>query len=465
MQENIGGKKKKMKIEPIQFDEQSPKYLQIYHSLKEGVQAGRFEQGERLPAIRAYAKQLGIHVSTVVHAYQMLETAGYARSKRGSGYYVCVPEKQEKPQINYYAVEKGMIDFANASPNPEVFPTESFKECIDAVLERDRGAAFGCMDSNGYLPLRESIASICGFQEKKENIIMISGSQQGIDVAAKCLLYPGDYVMTEQPTYSGARAVFESRGARCVPVSMEEDGIELIELEKKVRLYKPKLLYLMTRFQNPTAVSYSKEKLEGILRLAQQYGFYVLEDDSMGELSYTDTDRPRVHSMKSLDKMGHVIYLRSFSKLLMPGMRIAFMAVPPLVLEGMTQAKYHTDITSSGLLQRSLDLYIRSGKWEEHKNYMKQIYRGKYEYMLSCLQAIGSVSYTPPGGGLYIWVRVRMDAEKLSMWCREHGLLVLPSTAFDERSVQAVRLSFAYPDIGEINKGMERFKKGLEEIK
>lgn len=456
------------------LDEDQHKYLQLFDNIKELITNGDLKPGERLPTIRSLAAKLDVNGSTIVNAYKQLENNNYVTAKKGSGYYVSSSKNQKEEA--YSSSDAGMvnddsiINFASATPHPSIFPIESFKECINEVLERDKGFAFGYQESKGFRPLRKSILSYLKKEysiptDNEDNIQIVSGAQQGIDLIGKVLLNSGDYVITENPTYDGAVAVFKSRGARVVGVNIEQDGIDLADLEKKLRVCKPKLIYVMTSFQNPTAICYSQYKLKELLMLAKKYNVYVVEDDSMSELSYGN-ERPL--TLKALDiENAYVIYLKSFSKILMPGLRIGCMAIPDLLVNDFTKIKHTSDISSSGLIQRSLDQYFRSGKWDEHLQYMKEIYKGKYEFMLSRLDSMVKygIKFIKPNGGLYFWIRVPryMSANTIYNACRKNGLLLIPSNIFydiDNKNKDSyLRLSFASSSIEQIREGMAKLEE------
>ncbi|HEY5583807.1 MAG TPA: PLP-dependent aminotransferase family protein [Ruminiclostridium sp.] len=467
-----------MEIESIQLlDSDQPKYLQLFEHIKELIINGDLKYGERLPTIRSLANKLGVNSITVVNAYKQLESNNYITAKKGSGYYV-IKNKLEKDEAHFssdvgMSTDESSINFASATAHPSIFPIESFKECINDVLERDKGFAFGYQESNGFKPLRQSILSYLNREysietDNEDYLQIVSGAQQGIDLIGKVLLNPGDYVITENPTYDGAVAVFKSRGARVVGVNIEQDGIDIDDLEKKLRVCKPKLIYIMTSFQNPTTVCYSKQKLDELLQLAKKYNVYVVEDDSMSELSY-GTDRPL--TLKALDKQNaYVIYIKSFSKILMPGLRIGCMVIPSLLIDEFTKIKHNSDISSSGLIQRSLDLYFRTGKWDEHLQYMKEIYKGKYEFMLNKLNGLEkySIKFDQPNGGLYFWIRLprNISAKIFYTECKQIGLLFIPSNIFYDNAhknkYSYIRLSFASSSIEKIREGIAILEKCLK---
>lgn len=468
-----------MNIVTIQFNnDKQPKYLQLFEHIKKLISGGQLKPGERLPTVRNLSRSLNVNNITVVNAYKQLEIHKYLTAKKGSGYFVSNIKMQKEDTLSSgdlgMSIAPDTINFASATPHPSIFPAESFKECIIEVLERDRGFAFGYQESNGFIPLRNSILEYLARKyniraANEENVLIVSGAQQGIDLVGKALLNPGDYVITENPTYDGAVAVFKSRGARVVGVNMEEDGIDLIDLEKKIRICKPRLIYLMTCYQNPTTVSYSRQKLNQVLQLIRKYNIYAVEDDSMSELNF---DNGELTTLKCLDKENTcVIYLKSFSKILMPGLRAGCMIIPDVLVKDFTKIKHNTDLSSSGLIQRALDMYFRTGKWEEHLQYMKEIYRGKYEFMLAQLERLEKlgVKYNRPNGGLYFWISLpkKLSAREIYNECRANGLVLIPSGVFyelDNKSKdRSLRLSFASSNIEEIRCGMAILEKCLDD--
>ncbi|MHC1749696.1 MAG: PLP-dependent aminotransferase family protein [Cellulosilyticaceae bacterium] len=476
-----------MNFVSIQLDPSSkePLYMQLFTILKEAILNGTLNAEDRLPAIRTLAKDLSVNTVTIINAYSQLELSHYVTSKKGSGFYVNKLSKNTPSlmPLSSSILNNNLINFSSASPAPEIFPTDSFKECLNNVIDRDKGFAFGYQESNGFAPLREML---CTFLEHshsihtKPNLIqVVSGAQQGLDIIAKSCLNAGDYVITETPTYSGATDVFASRGSRMVTVSLTDNGINLIELEKKIKICKPKLLYVMTTFHNPTTICYSKDSLMQLLILAEKYDFYIIEEDSVSEINYTRTvpqqsqltevDYTRTVpqqsqlSLKGMDEGDRVIYSKSFSKLLMPGLRIGFLVIPEKLLERFTQVKEMTDIASSGLIHRSLDLFFRTHKWEQHLSYMHAIYNTKYELMKTKLLSLRSygLQYVEPNGGLWFWIKLPSNilATKLCELALQKGLLILPSTHFypltHKDYERYIRLSFASCTPSEISSGIE----------
>lgn len=460
----------------IQLDKNNsiPMYLQLANQLEQLIKTKQLFPGSTLPSIRKLASFLGVNTVTIVSAYKHLETMGLIQAKKGSGYFILGKESSNQIPIINHSVQpithqhiqlhENEINFASATPDPSIFPITAFKNYLNIVLDRDQGYAFGYQESNGYAPLRESLCTFLKqnhfIEASPDYIQIVSGAQQGIDIIAKALLNSKDHIIVECPTYTGALAAFHSREATIHEVSLEKDGLNLEELENLIQEYQPKLLYLMSKFQNPSTISYSEQKIKRVIELAEKYNFYIVEDDSMSEICFNSSIY--LKNFKSLDPYQRVIYIKSFSKLMMPGLRIGFMVVPPQLSMLIMNAKHHTDISSSGLIQRTVDLYLREGDWTRHIIQMKDIYQKKYELMLSELNTLKKygISFDEPKGGLHFWVKLPsyIDAKTLCEICQQHSLLIMPGSIFTtSNSVlmkQYVRLSFAACTEEQVIKGI-----------
>ncbi len=462
----------------------SPLYQQLSEQIKVFIVKGLLKENEKLPPIRKLAQKLGVNNVTVVNAYRRLEQEGLLYSKIGSGTFVKPNHRQlytpnntpayseqeyNIPGLNIMdqgrlQIPAGAYNFASAIPNPELFPVEDFKNILNEVLDRDGGSAFGYQESQGFFTLRESLAIYLkqkGIEADEGSIQVISGAQQGIDIIAKSLLNPGDYVITENPTYTGAIAAFRSRGALIVPVNIDSDGISLEDFKTALKKYHPKLIYLIPNFHTPTGVCYHKDKKKALLTLCREQNVIIIEDDSFTELSY---DGQEHQPIKTLDQDQRVVYIKSFSKILMPGLRLAFLLAPPTIIPGLLSAKHSSDISTPGLIQRAFDLYLRKGLWEKHIEYMKDIYQQRYYIMFEAMQnhIPPEITYNNPGGGLNFWLKLPTgsSANQFYTQCLEQGVIISPGSLFsasEQRDSEFFRLSFAglYP---------KDIKKGIIEI-
>ena len=298
----------------------------------------------------------------------------------------------------------------------------------------------------------------------EEQILVISGGQQGIDIITKTLVNQGDYIFVENPTYSAALSAFKSRRAKVIGIPMQKDGIDLEILEKYLKKFNPKLLYMMTNFHSPTTYSYSEEKKKRLIDLSNKYNFYIIEDDFLTDLSYEEKKIP----LKSLDNLDTVIYIKSFSKIFMPGIRIGFMTVPENLFPSIIKAKHTTDISSSGFFQRAFDLFLRKGLWKNHIETIKKVYAEKYNTMVNELNRLSKygLSFVEPKGGLSIWIRLPEDIDSVELYkeCTENGVSFVPGKIFfteDNIYTNYIRLSFGAVSKEEIISGIKIIENSL----
>jgi len=464
-------------------EKDSPLYIQLYESIREAIEDETFES-EKLPSIRALAKQLGVNNVTVVNAYKQLEQDNYIYTVKGSGSFIKKPSFSKENSLveegdmelmlsGIFPLLKNSIDFASVSPTPELFPIEEFKKSLVEVLDRDGGQAFLYPEITGFGPLRESISQFLlehySISATKDQILITSGGQQGLDIISKTLIQQGDVILVENPTYPGAFAAFQSRGARILGIPMDDEGINLDELKSYVKRYRPKFIYLMPNYHSPTTICYSETRKKEVLRLAREYGFYVIEDDFLTDLSFSDDKKLPI---KTLDRFDQVIFIKSFSKIFMPGVRIGFMTLPKALVRDIIKAKHTTDISSSGYLQRAFDLYLRKGFWRDHIEKITGFYRGRYGMMISGLEKLKhlGISYLEPHGGLSVWVSLPegFDALDLYQECGKRGLAIVPGKVFftnDKDSEKYIRLSFSAVSEDEIRKGLEILRDILSPTK
>lgn len=447
-------------------------YIQLYEKIKNLIEENKFED-DKLPSIRKLANSLGVNNVTVISAYNLLEQEGYVYSIKGSGTYIKkMPTPMDMSHLEEGDMElmmsgilplsKNSINFASISPTSDLFPIEEFKQCLVEVLDRDGGKAFLYPEITGYGWLRESISKFLmdnyKTKVKEDQILITAGGQQGLDIIAKTLISSGECVFVENPTYSGALAAFKSRGARVIGVPIKDDGIDLDLLESYIKRYKPKFFYMMTNYQSPTTYSYSDEKKLKLLSLAKDYDFYIIEDDFLTDLYFGDEKKL---PLKSIDNLDQVIYIKSFSKIFMPGVRIGFITLPNNLFKNIIKSKHTTDVSSSGFLQRAFDLYLRKGYWKSHIEKVKEVYSEKYNIMTKGLDKLKryDISYIEPEGGLSIWIKLpeTIDAFSLYTECAKNGLTIVPGKVFfTDESIYSnyIRLSFGSVDNDEIIEGL-----------
>lgn len=466
-----------LKIVSVQLDTSSgPLYRALAEAVERQLAREPVPAGERLPPVRALAKQFGVNNATAVAAYRLLEEKGLAYAKPGSGTFVLPPiapppeEDVLKDLSDEYAELSGarlalsedMIDLAGNAPTAEVFPVADFKRSVDQVLDSDGGYAFSYQESEGYYPLREILASFSqtqyGIRCKPEEILVTAGAQQALDLLCKAVLRPGDTVFAETPSYIGMHSVFALYNAKLFGVPLEADGLNLDIAAYYAQKYRPRLLYTTPVYQTPTGVSLSAEKRRGLLELAERFDFYIVEDDLFSDVALKGERR---FPLKAEDSGGRVIYVKSFSKLLMPGIRTGYLIAPEKLLARLSAAKYATDISGSGLIQRALAAYFQAGCWGKNIAQITRVYQERAAAAVGYAKrwkALGVNAGEIRGGfGLWLTLPEGVADRELFARCRERKVLVAPGSLFYISPMagagQHLRVSFAAAR--ELEKGLE----------
>lgn len=460
-------------------EDAAPLYRQLADGIQRLVAEGRLPANSKLPPIRKLAEQVGVNPATVVTAYKHLEQKQLVYSRAGSGTFVSPLPVEQVPEpvanLNIRSFQDGLglenaINFANTSLPQEMFPVAAFKRAFDEVLEREKGGAFRYMGSMGHEPLRALLCEYLesyGIQAAVENVQIISGAQQGVDLISKAVLRYGDVVFVEKPTFYGAAGAFLSRGGRLVEIPLQADGMDIAALEDYLKLYQPRLIYMTAYFQTPTGISYSLEKKRRLLELAEQYGAYIIEEDDFYDFHYGA--EPPV-PLKALDYKGRVIYIKSFSKILMPGLRMGLIVLPKKIRQAVLEAKYTTDHSSSGFMQRAMEYYLRENGWETHGEQMRRYGGEKYRRALSAARRHldGLVRYGKPEGGVSLWMGLPegVGAEAFCARMLERNVVLAPGSQYEVSGEDNhhVRLSFAGLSDDKIDVGMKRMGDALREL-
>jgi len=364
-------------------------------------------------------------------------------------------------------IEKpGIISFAPGQPSPETFPVAEFQEIIADVVRRESAGAFQYILTRGFAPLIGAVqeyAAAKGMPSTPAEMLITEGSQQGLDLVARVLLDPGDVVLVERPSYIGATSAFRASRARMVGVALEEAGLDLDDLRRRHAECvssgrPPKFLYVIPSFQNPSGISHAIGRRRGLLDVARDLDLLVVEDDPYGDL-YFETEP--VPTLRSMDP-DRVLYLSSFSKILAPGLRTAFLIGPEEILAKVEIAKQSANLCGSGLDQRVILACLKRGLIEEQKKRIRPYYRAKRDAMLSALEAEmpAGVRWTRPGGGLFVWVTLPegMDAEVVLEAAVAEGVAYVAGGPFhvDGGGANTMRLTFAKEDAPVIVEGVRR---------
>ena len=485
---------------PIDRQSDIPLYQQIKTHLRQGILSGSFAPDTRLPASRQLARDLGVNRITVETAYSELEAEGLIYSRVGSGTYVLPPIPlpphpldnletgwplwQQNLQIELSASRNAgsnerlktsqhpdLISFAGGTSAPHMFPADDFRKVLQTVMRRDGMAALGYGESNGFAPLRFTIAHVLasqGLQARPENILITAGSQQALSLVSQLLLKPGDTILVESPTYSGALELFSAVNFSVVGIPMDKQGMQVENLEKLLQQHHPKLIYTIPNFHNPTGTCLSSSRRRELIVLADRYNVPILEDDFVGDLRYDGRAQP---SLKALDPGGRVIYANTFSKMIMPGLRVGFLLIEGPIYEHLVNFKRVNDLATSALIQRALEAYVTVGRYQSHLRRSCQIFRKRRDAMISAIQRYlpTGIRFDTPQGGLFLWVRLpdKMSSDDLLPIACQEGVDFVPGSRFFPERLQGVdwiRLNFVVHSTEEIEVGIQRLGTAIEQL-
>jgi 2-aminoadipate transaminase len=377
------------------------------------------------------------------------------------------------------AQRRDIISFAPGYPAPETFPWHEFREITRDLLSGAEGAVLQYGPTRGYRPLLEVIAGIMRRRHaptSMDRLLVTSGSQQGLDLVARVLLDPGDVVLVELPTYTGAITAFRNVQAQMVGVKQEADGIDLQDLEDvHARLTREgrrvRLLYVVPNFQNPTGLLIGLEKRRQLLEWSSRRNVLLLEDDPYCELYFEDSaTEADVRPIRADDAEGRVIYLSSFSKTLAPGFRVAWMDAPAPLAAKFEFAKQAEDLSSGVFDQRIVYEACHRGILDQQLPHLRAHYQHKRDVMVQALQdAFGAhITWPAPRGGFFLWATLPppLNANALLARAVEHGIVYVSGDAFyvnDEPSAHVIRLSFSAPSPERIKEGVARLAQAIDE--
>lgn len=355
-----------------------------------------------------------------------------------------------------------VISFAGGLPAPELFPVEAVSRAAQAVLREGGSNALQYSESEGYGPLREWIATEMvrrGVKAGAQDVLVTTGSQQVLDLAGKAFLDPGDVVLTENPTYLAAIQAFQAMEARFVPVPTDANGLVPDEIPALIAQHRPKFLYTIPNFQNPTGVTLPAERREKLARIAAEHGLTVLEDDPYGQLRYRGTDVPPV---KHWDTAGRVLYASTFSKIIAPGLRTGWVVAPHDVFLKLLMLKQAADLHTSSFDQRVAHAYLTSGDPMAHVAKIRKAYGERFGVMDAALreQMPEGFSWTHPEGGMFLWITgpKELDALALLEKAVQRKVAFVPGRDFfpGDAGRNYLRLNFSNSTPERIREGVRR---------
>jgi GntR family transcriptional regulator / MocR family aminotransferase len=481
---------------PIILDSQSetPLHRQLYDEIRRSILSGRLAPGKRVPSTRALAEALGISRATVTMTYDYLLSEGYLQSAVGSGTFVCrqlpdellrvakttnKPSGQHRPprlatkKLSKYGMslkdgawlgfpgDEPEIQFSFGRPAFDHFPMREWMQLMNQhCKKRELGHLDSPSQAKGYKPLREAIAAYLGRARAvkcdPEQIIIVNGSQQAIDLVTRVIVDRGDGVGIEEPGYVGAKKALEMQGGNLVPIPVDGNGL-VVELLKDVNHLK--LVYVTPSHQFPTGVVLSLPRRLELLSWAQRTGTYIVEDDYDSEYRYTGRPIP---SLAGLDQLQNVLYIGTFSKVLYPAMRLGYLVVPERLVEVFTRAKWLTDRHSSLVQQQVLADFINAGHLDRHVRRMRALYQDRRKLVIDELRKTFGDRITIFGDNAGINVLIRLHgappSEHIVHRARELGLGITPTHHFYNGTAPdgEFLLNYGGLDEDEIREGIRR---------
>lgn len=455
------------------------KSQKLYQDLKMEI-LKKMKDGDKISSLRQLVIKYDLNINTIIKVIKRLENEGYLYSEKGRGYFVNgvgkVSISPEKIQImkNYHSSQKREeeINFVNGSPNIEKYLYIMYEEIAVKMLKNYKSDLLNYQEIQGLESLREVLAEELEKNDiftTSENIVITSGTQSSLLIILKLFLEINKKVVGMSfPDYPNVFNLIKNIMKIKEIYDLENDGWNLTKFEKEIKKEKIDLLYLVPNFHNPTGITWSDKKKEKIVELAEKYDFYIIEDDCFSDFYYTK----RVRSMKSYDKIGkeRVIYIKTYSKILMPDLSLAMMVLPSQLIKKALEIKYCVDHSVSGLRQSMLECLIKSGYLDCHLKNLKKRMKRKYKEMyllLNMIQDIKIVNKTK--GGFFIWIKLPdyIDEELFCLECKKNKVNLLPGKLFylDGKKRNYVRLSFATVSLERIREGVEIIKKILKNYK
>lgn len=377
-------------------------------------------------------------------------------------------------EILKFTSDPEVISLAAGNPAPEAFPVKEIAGITAKLLADNPINALQYSVTEGYTPLRERLKermkkADC-FNETQDELIITSGAQQANELACKVLLNEGDTLFCEAPSFIGSLNAFKSYNVNLVGIPMEEDGMKLEALEDALKTAeKPKLIYIIPNFQNPTGLCTSLEKRKAVYELAKKYGVMILEDNPYGDIRFAGENIP---SIKTMDKDGIVIYSRTFSKTLAPGLRVGYVSAPKPVIQKMVVCKQVSDVHTNIMAQMICDEYLKNYDMDAHLEEIRAVYRHKCGLMLDEIDRNFSkkITVTRPEGGLFIWATLPEGSDMMG-FCntavQKYKVAVVPGTAFlihESEKTSSFRLNFSTPTDEQLVKGCEILGKLSKEM-
>ncbi|MCL2426478.1 MAG: PLP-dependent aminotransferase family protein [Oscillospiraceae bacterium] len=437
------------------------KYEYVVNTVKDKILNGLYKPGNKIPSIQTLAKEMALNADTVIRAYKQLETEHWIYAVAKSGYYVVksIAIEDEKSSI---------IDMLTTNPANEINPYKDFHHCMEKAISLYEQKLFSYSPPKGMPELTNILEKhMTTYQifTKEQNIFITSGAQQALFILA-LMAFPHDHntILVEQPTYNVMMNIININKIPVHGIQRTASGIDLSELERIFSQNKIKFFYTMPRFQNPTGFSYTIKQKKEILRLAKKYGVYIVEDDYLADLEINSKNDP----LASFDVDNIVIYVRSFSKTLLPGLRLGMAIIPEKLQERFIEMKSSMDINSSVHSQGALEIYLRSNMYYSHVKRTKIFYERRMDALKrACKNELRDLAncFVPPTG-IFAYIELNnTTAESLTAKLEKNGLKVwntAPAYIKSFRCSEGIRLCICKTDIPSIDHAVQIIKRTLD---
>ncbi len=465
--------------------------MQLADRVVDAIESGNLQSGERLPAMRSLARELGCALVTVSQAYELLRARGRAIARPGKGTYVAAPPERTEPFARRWepdvgrlargarlegvmerltsATEPGAISLASGHPAPETFPLHDFARAFHRTLLDDSAELMQYRSSTGDHDLCAKLAALLrgrGCAANREDVIVCSGAQQAADIVATVLLDERSVVASESPTYWGSLGVFDARGVTYVEVRGDDDGVRVDDVERVFAEYRPRLFYVNPIAQNPTGAVLPSRRAKQIVVLARRYDVVVLEDQTGWQLTYDASAPP---PLAAYDTDGRVIVMESLSKSIFPALRIGYLYAKGGIAEALEAAKVRADVFTSTLTQRALWRFVESPACARHFRTTRALYRRRRDAFVEALSdVVRWTTVRSPGAGVNVWLALppRISTQAAFDACAREGVLVMPAEPFypTRSGPPALRLSFGDLDDTQAREGVARLGRALNPL-
>lgn len=441
------------------------KYEKVKDDLKQQIHSGTLKPGDKLPSIRKLSIQWACSKNTIIRAIDELEKDHLIYSVPKSGYYVIVRSSKSEDQPD------GKIDWAAAAPDPGIIPYEEIQHGLNRAIQLYGDHLFAYGDPLGFPSLREAISRHLAESQifaGPERICVVSGAQQALQLLASMPFPNGkSAILVEQPCYAGMLKLLSLLGVNAIGMARTESGLDLDELERHFRNNSIKFFYTVPRFHNPLGTTLSRREKEVIASMAEKYDVYIVEDDYLADLEADSKCDP----ICSYDPSGRVIYIRSFSKIMLPGLRLGAAVLPEALIHLFRMYKSSSDLSTSALSQAALEIHLSSGLFQRHAALMRERYRLRMQALQGAYgrHLTEGFRLTQPNGGIFAQLELpnHLPAEELTAALRQKDVFVTPTTHCYLPSVErsnSLRLSIIRTDENQIEDGIRIIRQTADEL-